>query len=164
MSLNALTLLQASSGEWVSFGLRSRRSLPPSIWVPCPVLRPTILSLILALSASWCLSLSAPQPPSPFHRTTVLVLIPSLPIGEYFRVCPARPLPFGPPWPWPRRPPKRCQGPVPYPPPPPSYSMLVDLRTSPKSAYSSGPVGRSSPAPRARAQPYLSPHLASSPP
>ena len=65
ISLISLTQLQASSGEWVSFGLRSRRSLPPSLWVPCPVLLPSILSLALVVLASWCLSLCCPpHPPS----------------------------------------------------------------------------------------------------
>ena len=50
--------------------------------------------------------------------TTVLVLIPPLPTGEYFCGRPARPLPVGPPWPRTRQNPKRCQGPVPCPPSP----------------------------------------------
>ena len=44
-------------------------------------------------------------------RTTVLVPIPSLPTGKYFRGHPARPLPVGPPWPQTRRPPKTLSGP-----------------------------------------------------
>ena len=67
LSLISLTQLQASSGEWVSFGLRLRRSLPPSLWVPSPVLRPPILSLFLVLLDSWCPSLFfPPHPLSPF--------------------------------------------------------------------------------------------------
>ena len=65
--------------------------------------------------SSWCLSLSAP-PPSPFPRTNILVLIPSLPTGEYFCGRPTRPLPVGSPCPRTRRPPKSCQDPVPCPP------------------------------------------------
>ena len=65
--------------------------------------------------SSWCSSLSAPPPPYPFPRTTVLVPIPSLPMGGCFCGRPARPLPVGPSWPRTRRPPKRCQGPVPRP-------------------------------------------------
>ena len=36
ISLIALMQLQVLSGEWVSFGHRLRRSLPPSLWVPSP--------------------------------------------------------------------------------------------------------------------------------
>ena len=119
MSLIALTQLQASSGEWVSFGLRSRRSLPPSLWVPSLCF--TSYDPFVDSWSSWLhgarLS-SAPPPPFPFPRTTVLVPIPSLPTGEYFRGRPACPLPVGSPWPRTRRPPNRCQGPVPYPPSP----------------------------------------------
>ena len=118
MSVISLTRLQASSGKWVSVGLRSRRSLPPSLWVPRPVLRPTILSLFLVLLVLWCLSLFCPHTPLPSPCRTVLVPIPTPPTGEYFRGRPARPLPVGSPWPRTRWPPNRCQGPVPYPPSP----------------------------------------------
>ena len=67
---------------------------------------------------SWCLSLSAPPPPSPFPRTTILFPIPSLPTGDYFCGLHARPLPIDSPWPWTLLPPKRCQGPIPCPPSP----------------------------------------------
>ena len=65
-----------------------------------------------------CLCLPPPHTPSPFTHTTVLVPIPSLPSGEYFRGRPACPLPVGLPWPRTRRPPKHFQGPVPCPPSP----------------------------------------------
>ena len=71
----------------------------PSLWVPNPRLRPTILSLLLVPRGfSWCPSLFFP-PPSPFSRTTVCVPIPSLPTEEYFCGRPARPHPASLPYP-----------------------------------------------------------------
>ena len=67
-----------------------------------------------------------PPPPHTFPRTTVLVPIPSLPMGDYFRGCPARPLPVGSPWPRILRPPKLCQGPVPCTP----YPFRVHARVT----------------------------------
>ena len=99
------------------FGLRSRRSLPPSLWVPCPVLLPSILSLALVVLASWCPSLFCPPTSLPFPCTTVFVPITSLLTGEYFRGRPVRPHPINYPWTRTLRPPKRRQGPVPCPPP-----------------------------------------------
>ena len=72
----------------------------------------SIFSALGSSLSSWCSSLSASPPPSPFPRTTVLVPIPSLPAGGYFRGRPARPFPVGLPCPQTCQPPKRCQGPV----------------------------------------------------
>ena len=67
MSLIALTQLQASSGEWVSFGLRSRRSLPPSLWVPSPRFTPYDPFVVLGpLGFVVPVSLLPPHPPPPF--------------------------------------------------------------------------------------------------
>ena len=93
---------------------------------------------------------SAPPPPSPFPRTTVLVPIPSRPTGEYFRGLPARPLSVGSPWPRTLRPPNRCPGPRPVPPSPFLRHARGSLAPSPKHAFSSDHAVRDNPAPRAR--------------
>ena len=141
MALSSLTHIQASSGKWVVLfsgqgcHVRIRRSvlerlccstpfhrrtesLLPSLWVPSPV---TPCHPFVAPGPSWlswCPSLFCPPPPSPFPCTTALVPIPSQPTGEYFSGRPARPLPVGSPLPRTRRPPNRCQVPVPCPPSP----------------------------------------------
>ena len=176
---DGLECLDASTGVVCRvgcFGLRSRRSCPTtavlerlrcstpfqlrteslrsSLWVPSP------LYALQYFRYSWSLlvflvpvSLLPPPLPSPFPCTTVLVPMPSQPTVGYFRGRSARPLPIGPPWPWTRRPPNRCHGPLPCPPPPFLCHARGPFAPIPKSAYSGGPAVRYNPAPRARARP-----------
>ena len=59
------------------FGLRSRRSLQPIIWVPITLYSLQSFRFYWSSWFSWCPSLFCPTPPSPFPRTTILVPIPS---------------------------------------------------------------------------------------
>ena len=63
------------------------------------------------------------------------------------------PLPVGSPWPRTLQPPNRCHGPRPFPPSPFLRHARGSLAPIPKQAYSSDPLDRSNPAPRARARP-----------
>ena len=124
MSLTALTQLQPSSGEWVSFGLWSRRSLPPSIWVPSPhftpydpfvVLGPLVFVVPVSLlppppfSVQPYLSRYPPDQRESSFVVVLLTLSPSVPpsLGPVDLLNAVR-APF-------------------HIPPPPSYAMLVVL-------------------------------------
>ena len=154
MSLNALTLLQASSGDWVSVSLRSRRSLPPRLWVPSPCFTPyDPFTALGPLGFVMPVSLCPPTPLSlsPYNRTCPDTLLTNGRVFSWSSCCspsPRRfPLASNPSTSYP------LSGPCSVSPPPLRMPCSYSFAPSPKSAYSSGPVGRSSPAPRARARP-----------
>ena len=117
----------AAGGTWIWCGWRGvGDGAPPNVLELFNALLPyrpepteevslALLNPLEYLSARLCVPL---PPPYPFSRTTVLVPIPSLPTGAYFRGRPARPLPVGFPCSRTRKTPKRCQVPVPCPLPP----------------------------------------------